>query len=211
MTIINGRKNSGKTELLLRLLCTPGGYYLKYKKIIIISPTFLSQYEKTWSRVKKEGLEVYDGMSDALLAKISKECTKETGPTLIISDDNSESLRTNVSHEKVGELISNSRHANNSFVFLTQSIVQMPTIVRRNADVFVFFASASNTEIDFLWKEVSSIKKRKFMEMFAKAVKQDYGFLVCSSEKGKIKFYESFNKQIICESEHIVYKKSDEF
>ena len=170
MTIINGRKNSGKTELLLRLLCTPGGYYVKYKKIIIISPTFLSQYEKTWSRVKKEGLEVYDGMSDALLDKISKECTKESGPTLIISDDNSESLRTSVSHEKVGELISNSRHANNSFVFLTQSIVQMPTIVRRNADVFVFFASASYTEIDLLWKEVSSIKKKKFMEMFAKAV-----------------------------------------
>ena len=87
VSIFLGRKGSGKTTLLLKLLLTPGGYCKVYKKIIIISATFMNQWEKTWSKLHRKGLTVYTSLSDALLDKIYNDCNSDKIHTLVISDD----------------------------------------------------------------------------------------------------------------------------
>ena len=109
ITILLGRKGSGKTSLLLKLLLTPGGYCKVYEKIIIISATFMNQWEKTWSKLHRKGLTVYTSLSDALLDKIYNDCNSDKIHTLVISDDLDEQFRKVDSH-KVNKLISNSRH-----------------------------------------------------------------------------------------------------
>jgi hypothetical protein len=98
-------------------------------------------------------------------------------------------------------LISNSRHLPCSLVFLSQSIVQLPTIIRRNTDSYVLFGACSYTEIDLIYKEVSIVKRSTFWKMFQKATAKEWGFLVCSIQEGKIRFFESYNRQLIVEAE----------
>lgn len=208
VTIFLGRKGSGKTSLLLKLLLTEGGLCKVYKKIIIISATFLQQWDKTWSKLHKNGLVVYTSLSDALLDKIYHDCDSEKQQTLVISDDMDEQFRKGVESSRVNRLISNSRHLPCSFIFLSQSIVQLPTIVRRNADCFCLFGACSYCEVELIWKEVSLVSRKHFWKMFTKATCKPYGFLVCSIEKGKLAFYDSFDHLLICEQEPTKNKSS---
>jgi len=194
ITILLGRKGSGKTTLLLDLLRTPGGYYHRYKKIYIISATYIHQFQKTWSKIDREGLEVYESLSDTLLDHIYEECKGE--PFLVISDDMDESWRKSVDAKKVNKMISNSRHMNLSFVFLCQSVVQLPTIIRRNCDLYILFGAVSYAEIQLIYQEVSTVQRKDFSYLFQQASSKPYGFLVISISEGKIKFFDSFNKEI---------------
>jgi hypothetical protein len=205
-----GRKNSGKTTLLLKLLLTKGGYCCVYKKIIIISATFTQQYEKTWSKLHKKGLTVYTSLSDALLDKIYNDICISKEHTLVISDDMDECWRKGVDSHRVNKLISNSRHLPVSLVFLSQSIVQLATIIRRNADMFCMFGACSFCEIELIWKEVSLAQKKQFWKMFTKSTEKPYGFLVCSIQHGKLKFYNSFESEITWDIEETP-KKSEMF
>ena len=195
ITILLGRKGSGKTSLLIDLLRTPGGYFKKYKRIIIISPTYVSQHEKSWSKISREGVEVFSLLSDQLLTYIEQQSQSKEG-LLVISDDQDEAWRKSVDHQIVNRMISNSRHSNLSFVFLSQSVVQLPTIIRRNCDVYVLFGACSYQEINLIYAEVSTVQRKDFWDLFSKATSKPYGFLVVSIERGKIRFYDSFNQEL---------------
>ena len=200
VTVINGSIGSGKTELLIRLLLTKGGFYKQFKQIIIISPTFLAQWKKTWSKIDKKGIRVFNGVSDALCDQLERECNVETGPNLIISDDNDIQWRKNVKEDKINHLISCTRHADTSYIFLSQSITQLNTIIRNNASVYVMFSSCSYRERELLWKENSTINRKKFHAVFEAATKSPpnapYSFLVCSKENGGLRFFRSFNEEL---------------
>lgn len=197
ITILLGRKGSGKTSLLIELLRTPGGFHKKYSKVFIISATYVSQFEKSWSKISREGVEVFSVLSDSLLLYIEKEAQKHKGESfLIISDDMDESWRKSVDPQIVNRIISNSRHTDLSFVYLSQSCIQLPTIVRRNCDVYVLFGACSYAEIQLIWGEVSCVPRKDFWSMFETVTKKPYGFLVCCIQKGKIVMYDSFRTQL---------------
>ena len=170
----------------------------------------MHQWEKSWSKLHRKGLTVYTLLSDALLDKIYNDCSISKEHTLIISDDMDETWRKVDSH-KVNKLISNSRHLPISMIFLSQSIVQLPTIVRRNADSFCMFGACSYCEIELIWKEVSLVSRKQFWRMFTSSTKKPYGFLVCSIVEGKLSFYDSFERKFICDIDENLSKKSNNF
>src|SRR5690242_5392430 len=55
VTMIVGKKKSGKSHLFCELLLDPQGYNKKYDRIIFISPTFRTQYEKLWKALDPKG------------------------------------------------------------------------------------------------------------------------------------------------------------
>lgn len=195
VTLVCGRKGSGKSSLVIELLRSPSGYYHKYNKIIIISATYVQQFEKSWSKISREGLEVYSVLSDQLLEYIFVESSRKE-PMLIISDDMDESWRKSVNQQMVNKLITNSRHSNLSFLFLQQCVTQLPTCIRKNTDVFILFGAVSFSEVELIYKEVSTVPQKEFRRLFWKASEKQWGFLVCRVYGGKITFFDSFNKQI---------------
>lgn len=208
-TILLGKKGSGKTTLLLKILLTNGGLYKCYKKIIIISSTFGVQYEKVWSKLHRKGLEVYDNLTDPLIQHIIAECKSSQEPTLLVSDDMCSQWRRSVDQKLVDQMISISRHLKLSLIFLSQSIVQLPTSVRRNTDCFIIFGATALRETELIWADVSTISKKDYYRIFRVATQKQFGFLVCTNNGGQLKFYDSFNREFIIEWDD--RKKSQNF
>lgn len=115
---------------------------------------------------------------------------------MIISDDMDESWRKSVDQQIVNRMISNSRHDDLSFLFLSQSIVQLPTICRRNCDCFILFGACSYQEIQEIYQEVSLLKRGDFWDTFSTVTEKPYAFLVITIQRGKIIMYDSFKEEI---------------
>ena len=154
--------------MLLQLLLTPGGYYKQYDKIVIISTTFVHQYEKTWSKIHKKGLLVYNTITEALVKHLMAECESQNISMLLVSDDMCSQWRKGLDQALVDVMISTSRHLGKglSMVFLSQSIVQLPTSIRRNTYMFCIFGATSFQETHLIWCDVSTINKKDFYSMF---------------------------------------------
>jgi hypothetical protein len=193
VTIFCGRKGSGKTQLLVKLLRDKEGYRHVYDEVLIVSPTF--RLQDVWNRVSPEGITVYEAFSEEILEKIYTE-QKPHVKSLLILDDNGEDLRR-INQQVFNKLISNSRHLNLSVICLLQKLTQAPTILRSNTDCFAVFAACSTREQDVLFAEIGVLEKGKFKQMFSDATCDRYSCLVVSMQDGKLRFYKNFESEYI--------------
>ena len=196
ITMIVGKKGSGKSNLFLQFLLNPTGYFRQYDRIIFISPTFRAQFGILWNKLDPKGIRVYDEVSQGLLAEIIQEQESNELRSLVCFDDNGEELRHLVQSE-LNRFISNSRHLRLSCVFLCQKISQVPTIVRANTDCFVVFAACAQVELEALYREVSVVDKKRFLELFREVTQHEYAFLCISMQRGKIKFFKNCQEEIV--------------
>jgi hypothetical protein len=192
ITLFVGRKGSGKTQLLIKLLKDKDGFRGQYEEIVIVSPTF--KLQPVWKQLSPEGITVYESFSDSVLEKIYKD--QQPGvSTLLILDDNGDDLRK-VSPSVFNKLISNSRHLNCSIICLLQKLSQSPTILRSNTDVFIVFSACSIRERDALHSEIGTVDKKTFEKMFNECTSEQYSCFVASIINGQIRFYKNFQHEI---------------
>ena len=191
VTLFCGRKGSGKTSLLLKLLKDKEGYRNVYQEIIIISPTFRLQSQ--WETISGEGIAVYEQFSEDILNKTYNGQQPHINSLLILDDCGEDIKRVN--QTVFNKLISNSRHLNCSIIALCQKMSQAPTILRSNTDVFAVFSACSIRETEILWAEIGILDKKRFHEIFTDATKDQYSCFVCSMEKGKLHFYKNFQTE----------------
>ena len=191
VTLLVGRKGSGKTSLLLNLLKDKEGYRNVYQEIIIISPTFRLQSQ--WETISGEGITVYEQFSEDILNKTYNGQQPHINSLLILDDCGEDIKRVN--QTVFNKLISNSRHLNCSIIALCQKMSQAPTILRSNTDVFAVFSACSIRETEILWAEIGILDKKRFHEIFTDATKDQYSCFVCSMEKGKLHFYKNFQTE----------------
>jgi len=191
-----GKKGSGKSNLFLQFLLNPSGYFRAYDRIIFASPTFRSQFPILWNRLDAKGITVFNAFSEQLLADIIHEQETNDLKTLLVSDDNGEDLK-HLPQSKLNALVSNSRHLRLSCVFLCQKITQVPTIVRANTDCFIVFAACAQVELEALYREVSIVDKKRFLELFRESTQHEYAYLCISIQRGKIKFYKNCEEEIL--------------
>ena len=191
VTIILGKKGSGKTQLFLKLLLDQNGYCGRYDKIYFFSPTFRVQFRKTWSILNKKGIIVYEDVTAELLQKIIDGHEPDgEDQVLVCFDDVGDSLKK-IDSTVVSRFISNSRHARVSAVFLSQKLTYLPTLIRNDADVYISFAAISYLGVEALWREVSIVDKKTFMEIFREATEEQYSFLCCCTIGGKTALYKN--------------------
>ena len=191
VTLICGRKGSGKSFLCCKLLCSWTGWRGVYDEIIFVSPTFKSQFDGLWSKIDPAGVTVHERIDEQFIENLLQEQSTSTKNSLLILDDCGEDLRK-VSPSTVNKLVSNSRHYKLSIICLHQKLTQSPTIMRANADSVVSFAACSYLERDCLWREVSTVDKKEFLRIFNQATTEKHSFLVSTIDKGgRLRFYES--------------------
>jgi hypothetical protein len=188
ITVVAGKKGSGKTHLACRLLLT--SFRFKYDHIIFVSPTFRAQYDGLWSKLSPDGITVYEQLTEQLIESIMKTVSaKGNGSTLLILDDLGEEFRK-ISPRTVNMLVSNSRHYKLSIICLHQRLTQAPPILRANADVVIAFSACSFTEIECLWKMVATTQRKTFQLMFNDATQEPHSYLVSMVDKGgRLRFY----------------------
>ena len=112
--------------------------------------------------------------------------------------DNGEVFK-HIAQSSLNLFISNSRHLRLSCVFLAQKLSQLSTIIRANTDCFVCFSACSFVELSALWKEVSVVERKRFLQIFKETTKEPYCFLVISVIAGKIRFYKNAREELSLE------------
>ena len=193
VVVMAGRKGSGKTQLLVRLLRDKEGYRGVFDEVILISPTY--HLQKIWSTISKEGVTVHDSFSTDTLEQIYNDKQKNPSrKSLLILDDNGEDLKK-INQSIFNKLISNSRHVNLSMVVLCQKITQCPTILRAQADTFCVFSATSTRETDQLHAEIGILDKKTFEKVFRSATGDRYSFFCCSMIEGQLRFYKNFETE----------------
>jgi Poxvirus A32 protein len=192
ITVIVGRKGSGKTVLAVNLLRDPRAFKKKYHDIIIISPTFRAQFETVWKALDPEGIQVYDNLSTRLLEKIHFEQNEDPKPRLLVLDDIADGLKTEVDQPVLNMLILNSRHLGLSILVLSQKVTMLSTTLRSQVDCWICYAACSYIELEALHREMSSLPRKEFFEAFHQATQAPYAFLCVSMVKGKLKMHPNF-------------------
>ena len=188
MTLLVGKKGSGKSHLCCEWLLTH--WKGVYDEIIFISPTFRAQYDKLWKKLAPDGITVYEEVNEELFKSILKKVEAREGDVLLVLDDLGAELRQ-LKEKTLNTLVSNSRHYRLSIVALHQRLTQAPTSIRANADSIVMFSANSYVEMDYLWKMVSTVEKKRFNKMFRSATVEPYSFMVSLVTKtGNLKFYQ---------------------
>ena len=184
VTIIAGRKGSGKTHLLCRLLLT--AWWGVYDRIVFVSPTFKSQFDSLWCQLSPEGITVHESLEDSFIENLLQSVSTSTRhSTLLVMDDIGEDLRK-TPPAMLNKLVSNSRHYKLSIVCLHQKMTQSPTIVRANADCIISFPACSFLEREALWREISTVDRKTFQRIFTDATVEQHSFLVSTIDKGGI-------------------------
>ena len=130
-----------------------------------MSPTFYDQYEKVWSRIGSDGVEIYQELSKELLDEIDAEQVRTGKTLLMICDDITQKFK-HLDQETVDNFVSRSRHRKISMVFLFQRVVQCPPCIRANIDVIIAFGAVAFPELDALHNMASVTNRKQFKKMF---------------------------------------------
>lgn len=184
--LINGKRRSGKTHLLIKMLNSKY-FKKKFDRIYIFSPTIT--LDKSWEDVKNKNAlfyDVYDENTIEMILRLQKRTPEEERKhVLIILDDLAEKLkgkRGNV----LEQLATKGRHFKVSFIFTTQKYNATPTVIRNNADEIIFFRISNNFELKTVLEEYSN-KDFNFEDLLDYAT-DDYNYLLIVKGK-KDNFY----------------------
>ncbi len=184
ITLIVGKRRSGKTSLALRLLLDKRAFKNKFDRIIFFSPTFRGQYQKLWRALKPDGITVHEEVTDQLLQNVIDEQNADLDvATLLVFDDIADQLK-HINTTVLGMLVCNSRQINLCMLVLSQKITNLPTVLRSQTDSYVAFGACSHREIMALADEASTVPRQQFVELFTRATAEPYNFLVISCGGG---------------------------
>ena len=194
ITLLIGRKGSGKTFLLIEILLSD--WKGVYDDIIIVSPTFKLQ-NSAWGKIDtSSGFKIYDNFDEKTLVGIYNNALENpTRKKLLILDDNGEDIKK-IRQNIFNKLVSNSRHMNLSMVVLLQKLTQAPCILRSNADTFACFSACSIRERDALFNEIGTLDKKEFAKHFNHCTAMPHCAFVASVQEGRIRFYDNFSTEI---------------
>jgi hypothetical protein len=190
VSIICGRRNSGKTTLLLKMLLHHKLLKGKFDAVFLINPTYL--LDDKYSIIKFT--EVYTDFTIETVENLRNFCLEETlmNPKknfLLILDDciSHEDFKSNQSNNILNELACNSRHINLSIIVLTQVFKGVSLTMRRQADYIIFFNNKNHEELSSLYEEFGVGSKKDFFNLLNNVVFKDrHDFILIDNIDDKI-------------------------
>ena len=192
--LIVGQPRSGKTNLILNLLCKKNRFYnCKYDRVFLFSPstsTFASDYFQGLPDDQK-----YTSLDqlDQVIGRVRG--TKES--ILILIDDLVASIKKN--DESMMRLIFNRRHLTggpgDSVILTTQVYNKLPLELRKNASHVVLFNTTNKKEIKSMSEELANVPSETFENILRHCFAEKYSFLYMDvNAPAKDQFYRKWNK-----------------
>ncbi len=202
VTYIVGKRNSGKSYLLIQMLLSKDIFKGKFDEVIIINPTI--HYDDKYKVVKFT--KIYDEFSVELLEELIEYFEKEKEQnkdkrTLLILDDciSQEGFKNNMAKHPLNTMAVNGRHWGLSMVILSQKWSAISSYVRAQLDYVILFEFKNQYEIEALYREYGAGSKDQFLELFHGAFKEPHDTLLVNNINNK--FYRNFNEILEIKSE----------
>jgi len=163
--VINGRRGSGKSSLILNLMNSKRAYRKRFTNVYLISPTAETdkKFHKLVKELKEDG-NFYDTLNESNIEEIlnfvrsdNDENDKKNLHCLILDDVVLDLPKSKSS--LLNKIVITSRHLNLTIIVVTQKYNAIPTIIRNNMDLCSFFPSLNNHEIKTFQEDINIDKE----------------------------------------------------
>ena len=197
--LICGRPGSGKTTLILNLICKRGKMYnKKFDKIFVFSPSLLTLKDNPFEDLPEDQMDTElteENLTQAL------ENIKESGEKcLFILDDVVNDMKKSTALQNLlSKMLMNRRHlagagGSCSFIITTQVYNKIPAPIRKTASHIIIFHTKNKKELDTIFDELIIIPQKDFYEILKYCFDKKNHFLYIDTNKSYDKmFHKNFN------------------
>lgn len=193
---INGASGSGKTNLLMNIICKKNqnqnktSYRGCFDDVIFVSPS-AHTLPKNNELSKLDDSKKFTTLNSEVFDKIEElnddyQDSDEDKHMLLVLDDVAMYLRKNKKLEKkIGNLLKNRRHYNLSCILITQRLKDAGPDIRSNVNMFITFYPSNMMELLEIIKENFLLPKNEAINLLEFVFKDRYDFLVIDKSKRK--------------------------
>lgn len=186
--LISGKAGSGKTSLILNLLCKRGkNYNRKFDKVFIFSPSLITMKNDPFSEIPEE--QKFQELDEEILQAVLDDI-KDTGEkVLLIMDDVVNDITKNKHLQRLmNKILMNRRHlagenGSVSVIITTQVYNKIPPPIRKNASHIILYHTKNRKEIDNLFDELILIPKKEFYEILKYVFQKKHDFMYLDTNK----------------------------
>lgn len=204
----SGKAGSGKTSLLMSLLCGKGKarvYRKVYDHVHLIAPSHsLASMKKDYFKNHPKD-RVHNELTGDILNKIKEEAKElredEKGNTLIVIDDMAVYLKNKYVIKELGDIIANRRHYGISLAILIQSYLFLPLIIRKQLTHLCMWKPTNRKEMESVFGELIYLDKESCNKLHKFVFRDKYDFLYLDVNN-QHPFHRNFNTLEISEEDN---------
>lgn len=198
--LVCGRPGSGKTTLILNLICKRGKMYnKKFDKIYLFSPSLSTMEGDPFGNLPDE--QVHQELSVDVLEKVLLDIRDSGEKILFIFDDVVNDIKKSAALQTIiTKMLMNRRHlagsgGSTSFIITTQVYNKLPAPIRKTASQIIIYHTKNKKELDTIFDELIIIPKDDFYEILKYCFDKRNNFLYIDVNNSHDKmFHKCFNR-----------------
>lgn len=198
--LICGRPGSGKTSLILNLICKRGKMFnRKFDKVFVFSPSLMTMKDEPFGELPEEQVNTELTMENFNQALDS---IKDTGEKIlfILDDVVNDMKKTMAIQTLLSKALMNRRHlagagGSVSFIITTQVYNKIPAPIRKTASHIILYHTRNKKEIETIYDELIVLPKEDFYEILKYCFDKRHNFIYIDINKSYDKmFHKCFNQ-----------------
>lgn len=198
--LVCGRPGSGKTSLILNLICKRGKMFnKKFDKVYVFSPSLLTMKDEPFGELPEEQVH-----TDLTLENFNRALDEINGTgekILFILDDVVNDMKKNMAIQTLlSKALMNRRHlagagGSVSFIITTQVYNKIPAPIRKTASHIILYHTRNKKEIETIYDELIVLPKDDFYEILKYCFDKRHNFIYIDINKSYDKmFHKCFNQ-----------------
>ena len=198
--LICGRPGSGKTSLILNLICKRGKMFnKKFDKVYVFSPSLMTMKDEPFGELPED--QVHTDLTLEGLNKVLDEISNTGEKILIILDDVVNDMKKTMAIQTLlSKALMNRRHlagagGSVSFIITTQVYNKLPAPIRKTASHIIIYHTKNKKEIEAIYDELIIVPKEDFYEILKYCFDKTHNFIYIDVNKSYDKmFHKCFNQ-----------------
>ena len=197
--LISGKPASGKTSLILNLVCKNNKVYnKKFDRIYVYSPSLVTLKDDPFGELPDDQL--HTELTVDLLEEALEDIQDSGEKVLFIMDDVVNDMKKIGVLTLLNKMLMNRRHlagagGSCSFIITTQVYNKIPITVRKVATQIVLYQTKNRAELDTIFQELILIPKNDFYQILKYCFSDRYNFIYIDINKPHDKmFHKCFNE-----------------
>jgi hypothetical protein len=198
--LVCGRPGSGKTSLILNLICKRGKMFnKKFDKVYVFSPSLLTMKDEPFGELPKE--QVHTELNVENFERALSEIADTGEKILFILDDVVNDMKKNMAIQTLlSKALMNRRHlagagGSTSFIITTQVYNKIPAPIRKTASHIILYHTRNKKEIETIYDELIVLPKDDFYEILKYCFDKRHNFIYIDINKSYDKmFHKCFNQ-----------------
>ena len=198
--LVCGRPGSGKTSLILNLICKRGKMFnKKFDKVYVFSPSLLTMKDEPFGELPEE--QVHTDLTIQNFNKALEDIANTGEKILFILDDVVNDMKKSMAIQTLlSKALMNRRHlagagGSVSFIITTQVYNKIPAPIRKTASHIILYHTRNKKEIETIYDELIVLPKDDFYEILKYCFDKRHNFIYIDINKSYDKmFHKCFNQ-----------------